>query len=912
MEPENSGRRIKGVVHRVGARVRQMLPLGIAARLTISFIAVAALAATANLIASKSVSVILWSTQPSAPEAPLPPPVSIDKKHVQALASAINRFELASQLRALTNSTTNNTEYGAAQAALQRAAGAYLAAAPPSKIALGTAVTDYIDHGRQAVVVADQRRSARAEHSKLLEEINDRLQATFDGGWKIFGRVLARQSPMQLRIELDAVRRHSEGIVLGEILDANDLSVLEARENAFNAILAKNETEFARTQGADWVQGTRADFIALVASRASLANLNSRYNEAIQRFSQNHAVLFATLAARWSAASASAAPPEHLNTSSPPLSSELSAQLTPNDLLTETAITHLERPTRNMMAIVTAIAMLLVSVISVLTVRSVVTPVRRILRVAGELAGGNAQVRVERGGIRELDTLANALNDMASRIAAAQAASRVNEETLEETVRERTHKLQRLALQDPLTSLPNRRHLSTLLNDAIERAAREKRYVGVFFLDVDNFKNFNDSLGHVFGDRVLLSVANRLEEIADSLGFVARLGGDEFTVVYEDVDSEHAIHETGMRIVQAFQQLLLVDDRELSVSVSVGASIYPAHGRDAAELLRAADSALFRAKELGRSRLAMFTPELIESAASRFAIEQGLRRALEHDEFELLYQPEVDLATMEVALVEALIRWRMPDGRLALPGEFLIVAEQSGLIAEISKWVLRTAIRAAAHWHHGEWPGARVAINISPRQLLDPRFAEYLAELLREFRLPATAIELELTETVIQTGSTTIAALRSLQSQGFGIALDDFGTGYSSLTSLEQLPLSRIKMDRSLIASIDSSPRSAAIARAIIDLCSGLGLAVTAEGVERPAQLSWLLGNRSIYLQGYLLSEAVSFDEVLRSRSTLAPKLHSLLLSLEVDAYRPTADVRAQAAGGAASTVRQIRRAVKS
>ncbi|HEX4211491.1 MAG TPA: diguanylate cyclase, partial [Candidatus Binataceae bacterium] len=551
----------------------------------------AALAATANLIAGKSVSVILWSTQPPAPAAPPPPPVAIDKKHVQALASAINRFELASELRALTNSTTNNTEYIAAQSALQRAADAYLAAAPPSKIALRPAVADYIDHGRQAVVVADQRRSAREEHSQLLEKINDRLQATLDGGWKIFGMVVARQSPMQLRIELDAVRRRGEGIVLGEILDANDLGVLEASENAFITIFAKNETEFSRTQGAEWVQSTRADFNALVTSRVSLAALNSRYNEAIQRFSQNHAVLFATLAARWSAASAYAAPPEHRHTSSAPLSSELSAQLTPNDLLTETAITHLERPSRDVMAIVTAVALLLVSAISVLTVRSVVTPVRRILRVAGELAAGNAHIRVERGGIRELDTLADAFNGMASRIAAAQAASRKHEETLEETVRERTHKLQKLALQDPLTSLPNRRHLSAMLNSAIERAAREKRCLGVFFLDVDNFKNFNDSLGHVFGDRVLLSVANRLEEIADSLGFVARLGGDEFTVVYEDVDSEHAIHETGMRIVQAFQQLLPVDDRELSVSVSVGASIYPAHGRDAAELLRAADSA---------------------------------------------------------------------------------------------------------------------------------------------------------------------------------------------------------------------------------------------------------------------------------------------------------------------------------
>jgi EAL domain-containing protein (putative c-di-GMP-specific phosphodiesterase class I) len=358
--------------------------------------------------------------------------------------------------------------------------------------------------------------------------------------------------------------------------------------------------------------------------------------------------------------------------------------------------------------------------------------------------------------------------------------------------------------------------------------------------------------------------------------------------------------------------LLSVDDRDLSVSVSVGASIFPEHGRDAAELLRAADSALFRAKELGRSRLAVFTPELIESAATLFAIEQGLRRAFAHDEFELVYQPEVDLATMEVKLVEALIRWRMPDGRLARPAEFLAVAEQSGLIVEISKWVLRTAVQAAAQWHHGGWPGARVAINISPNQLLEPRFSESLGELLQEFALPAQAIELELTETVIQTGSTTIAALRLLRSQGFGIALDDFGTGYSSLTSLEQLPLSRIKLDRSLIASIDSSQRSAAIARAIIDLCEGLGLAVTAEGVERPTQLAWLLVNRSIYLQGYLLSDAVPFAEVLQRRSALIPKIQSLLLSLEGDTYPRSAETRPKASKDRQASVTRFPRASKS
>jgi EAL domain-containing protein (putative c-di-GMP-specific phosphodiesterase class I) len=223
----------------------------------------------------------------------------------------------------------------------------------------------------------------------------------------------------------------------------------------------------------------------------------------------------------------------------------------------------------------------------------------------------------------------------------------------------------------------------------------------------------------------------------------------------------------------------------------------------------------------------------------------------------------VDLETLEVPLVEALIRWRMPDGSYRAPGEFLAVAEESGLIVEISDWVLRTAIRTAAHWHRGEWSSARVAINVSPRQFLDYRFVGRLEELLREYQLPARCLEIELTESIMQTGAQTIKTLEQLRSIGVAIALDDFGTGYSSLASLQQLPLTRVKLDRSLIAGIDDSARSASIARATIALCRGLGLDVTAEGVERIEQLAMLLPHRAISLQGYLFSRPVSEKELL-------------------------------------------------
>ncbi len=243
------------------------------------------------------------------------------------------------------------------------------------------------------------------------------------------------------------------------------------------------------------------------------------------------------------------------------------------------------------------------------------------------------------------------------------------------------------------------------------------------------------------------------------------------------------------------------------------------------------------------------------------------------------------METLEVGLVEALLRWRLPEGRLASPNEFLSVAEESGLIIDISDWVLRSAIEAAADCHRGAWPQARVAINVSPRQLLDSRFVDRVSNLLQEFDLPARCIEIELTETVLQTGSATIEALRRLHSLGIDIALDDFGSGYSSLASLEQLPLSRIKLDRSLIASIDTSSRSAAIALAIIGLCRSLSLEVTAEGVERPEQLALLLAHRSIFLQGYLLCRPVFGNAVVPLLKTLHQDLQLLILSLPHTAH---------------------------
>jgi EAL domain-containing protein (putative c-di-GMP-specific phosphodiesterase class I) len=343
---------------------------------------------------------------------------------------------------------------------------------------------------------------------------------------------------------------------------------------------------------------------------------------------------------------------------------------------------------------------------------------------------------------------------------------------------------------------------------------------------------------------------------------VARHGGDEFAVVLRATGDEEDPAGLGRRLLQAFTQSISVDGRELSLGISVGAAVFPDHARCADSLLSAADAAVFHAKASGRGRLAIFTPPLLEAASTRFRIEQGLRQAIQRDELELVYQPEVCARTLRVNTMEALLRWRRADGTLAPPGEFLAVAEETGLICDLGHWVLRRAIETAASWRRDGREGFKVAINVSARQLLESGFVARVTALLAEAQLPASCIELELTENALQTGPETIEVLHALHAAGIAVALDDFGTGYSSLASLEQLPLSRVKLDRSLIASIHTSERSRAIVKSVAGLCRKLRLDVVAEGIEHGEQLALLLSEKAMHLQGYLISRPVGAEQV--------------------------------------------------
>ncbi len=407
-------------------------------------------------------------------------------------------------------------------------------------------------------------------------------------------------------------------------------------------------------------------------------------------------------------------------------------------------------------------------------------------------------------------------------------------------VAERTRQLHHLAHHDPLTQLPNRRQLSARLGGALSRASNTGQQLALLFVDLDNFKSINDTLGHNFGDRVLQLVAERLRSAAGTRSVLARLGGDEFTVLIEDVKSHEEVMERANDIVVALQQPLSIKGRVLSTSASVGASLYPEHATDADSLLRAADVALFRAKELGRNRCALYVPSMYDAAAQRFRLEQSLRRAVEAGDLMLMYQPQIALHTFEPMGMEALLRWRKPDGRVATATEFIHIAEKTGMMHELTEWVLRGATSAVAAWRAQGWARASVAINVSPQQLFESAFVDHVKQALEVTGLPANALELELTESVFQTGASTIEALGKLRRMGFPSRSMTSVSVTRRSTSLEQLPITRVKLDRMLVEVVDTSPRSAAIARSIIALCHGLGLQVIAEGVERGPQLEFL------------------------------------------------------------------------
>jgi len=420
--------------------------------------------------------------------------------------------------------------------------------------------------------------------------------------------------------------------------------------------------------------------------------------------------------------------------------------------------------------------------------------------------------------------------------------------------------IEHLATHDALTDLPNRGLLADRLGQCIARATRLGTRFAVLCLDLDRFKSFNDRFGHLAGDRLLKGIANRLKGMVRAGDTVARPGGDEFVVVLSDLESSaDAAGAAGKLLEEVFAVPFLIDGHRYTVEASVGVSIFPPDGLTAEILLHNADAAMARAKERGRDCVQAYASEMGDTARHRVELEHALRRALQNREFELSYQPQVDLRSGLVTGVEALIRWRPAAREMVPPLRFIPLAEETGLILPIGEWVLRTACMQGLQWHRAGHRGLAVAVNVSARQLQHPSIIGLVRRVLVETGLEPSLLDIEITETtLLQTSDAVARNLQQLKAMGVRLSLDDFGTGYSSLLHVKHFPIDTIKIDQSFIHDLSCGPDDASIVKAIIAMAHSLGMRTVAEGVESEAQLAFLRANRCDTFQGHYFSPSLS------------------------------------------------------
>lgn len=422
--------------------------------------------------------------------------------------------------------------------------------------------------------------------------------------------------------------------------------------------------------------------------------------------------------------------------------------------------------------------------------------------------------------------------------------------------------LRYLANFDPLTNLPNRTLLAERLSRAIVRARRQGDRIAVLFLDLDRFKDINDSLGHAAGDRILRAAARRLQDTVGPRQTVARLGGDEFTVVLEGLASAAEADDEARGIIAAFEQPLLLDDsQEIAITPSVGISIYPDNAQVPTELLKQADTAMYQAKAAGRRTYSRYTDAMDVSARQRAMVSGALRKVLDRGELRLVFQPRLHIASSRIVGVEALLRWHGPEGDIP-PAEFIPLAEESGTILEIGEWVLREACLKVAKWQRLGLPDLQVSVNVSALQLLRGDFPGMVGRVLAETGLPPASLELELTESVVMSNAQQNAdKLRALRDLGVSLAIDDFGTGYSSLAYLRRLPFTTLKIDKEFVDDLSQGSEDAAITTTVLAMARSLGLKVVAEGVETEAQLRFLREHRCDEIQGFWLAPPLEAAE---------------------------------------------------
>lgn len=444
-------------------------------------------------------------------------------------------------------------------------------------------------------------------------------------------------------------------------------------------------------------------------------------------------------------------------------------------------------------------------------------------------------------------------------------------------------RLARLAYYDSLTGLPNRRLFHDRLGQAMEHAHRGGKLVGILFLDLDHFKDINDTLGHLFGDRLLQETAKRLSDLLRKEDTVARLGGDEFTVILESISNTADAEDIAKKILHSLRQPFNLGEHEIYVTSSIGITLYPLDDNDIERLIMNADSAMYQAKSHGRNTYELYTSKMLSETIDRVALEKSFRKAVGasdfllqyQPEFVLHYQPEVDRYSGEVVGAEALIRWQHPELGMLGPDQFIPLAEATGLILPLGEWVLRTACMQAVAWRAAGFPPFHVAVNVSALQLKNRNIVQQVAHILKETGMDGRYLELELTESVvIDKSEELITILRDLKEMGITISIDDFGTGHSSLANLQLLPVDKVKIDISFIRNITTSKQDTAIVVGIIEMAHKLGLKVVAEGVETEEQLMCLLSHHCDIMQGYHFSRpmaAENFEALLINRVEITP-----------------------------------------
>jgi len=438
------------------------------------------------------------------------------------------------------------------------------------------------------------------------------------------------------------------------------------------------------------------------------------------------------------------------------------------------------------------------------------------------------------------------------------------------------NRLHELVNHDPLTGLPNRRLFNELLEHAIKRAEREHHQIALLFVDLDRFKAINESLGHQVGDKLLYEVSKRIHHAMRDSDIVARLGGDESLVMMDMIKHPQDAALIAQKIIYALQVEFFIDGKEIFIGASVGISIFPKDGSDVDSLIKAADIAMYQVKNRGKNNHCFYSEDLSKNAVERFTIESQLRHALERNQFEMYYQPQISLLTGDIIGAEALIRWRHPDLGLVSPARFIPIAEETGLIVQIGEWVLRQAALQAIQWINDGYTMQWISVNVSGVQIMRSNFYDTVYGILIETNCNPNILELEITEsTVMQNTEFVIDTFNNIKQLGVRVAIDDFGTGYSSLSNLKRLPLDKIKIDQSFVRGLPDDLDDAAITNTINAMACSLGFTVIAEGVETLAQATFLKNMGCLEAQGYLYSKPVTAAEFTKLLAISTKKYHA-------------------------------------